>query len=85
MLKIEKHTADKIVMEKKLKEKEQKWIENDTIFKERRIVLNYIIKLNLDQCFQAYYYQKLRELALTRENLSQRAHEIIYFGIQHII
>ena len=56
MLKIEKHSADKIVMEKKLKEKEQKWIENDTIFKERRIVLNYIVKLNLDQCFQAYYF-----------------------------
>ena len=85
MLKIQKHTADKIIMEKKLKEKEQKWIENDTIFKERRIVLNYIIKLNLDQCFQSYYYQKLNELHLMRQNLSQRAHEIVYFGIQHII
>lgn len=85
MLAIEKQTTDKINMEKELKEKEQKWIENDTIFKERRVILNYIIQLNLDQSFQAYFFQKLFELAQTRQNLSQRAYEIIFFGVQHII
>lgn len=72
-------------MEKELKEKEQKWIENDTIFKERRVVLNYIVKLNLDQSFQAYFFQKVQEMLQTRQNLSQRAYEIIFFGVQHII
>jgi len=85
MLIIEKQTTDKINMQKKLKEKEQKWIENDTIFKERRVILNYIVKLNLDQSFQAYFYQKIYEMSKMKQNLSQRAYEIIFFGVQHII
>lgn len=56
MLKVEELTADKLGMEKTLKEKEQKWIQNDTIFKERRIIMNFIIKLKLDMCMQEYFY-----------------------------
>ena len=52
MLKIENLTTDKISMEQTLKEKEQKWIQNDIIYKQRRIILNYIIKINLGLSFQ---------------------------------
>jgi hypothetical protein len=48
MLKVEELTAEKLKMKKTLEEKEQKWIQNDTIFKERRIIMNSIIKYKLD-------------------------------------
>lgn len=46
MLKIETLTAERIKMEKTLKQSEKKWIQSDTIDKNRRIMLNYMIDLN---------------------------------------
>lgn len=56
MLKIENFTATKLNMEKTLKEQEQKWIQNDTIVKQRRIILNYIVKFFLDSAAQAKHF-----------------------------
>ena len=85
MLKIETLTADKAEMEATLKEKEQKWIQNDRIFKQRRIILNYIVKLNLQVRMQEYAAVREQHDRLTSENLSGKAYELVYFMIQHIL
>jgi hypothetical protein len=54
MINIERWTAQKIQMEETLKAEEQDWIQNDTIYKQRRIILNYIIKLNLDMSYDVH-------------------------------
>jgi len=64
MLKIETLTADKLQMEQTLKEKEQKWIQNDTIYKQRRIILNYIIRLNLEVTNEEWVLTKMESEAV---------------------
>ena len=61
MLKIENSTAFKLNMEKTLKEQEQEWIQNDTIVKQRRIILNFVVKYFLENAQKANYYQILVE------------------------
>jgi hypothetical protein len=61
MLKIENLVASKTEMEKTLKEKQEKWIKNDTIFKQRRIVLNYIIRLNLEMFYDYNIIQTIKD------------------------
>lgn len=57
MLQIETLTKDRVVMEETLKEKDEKWQEDDKVFKRRRIVLNYIVELNRLNAAQASHYQ----------------------------
>lgn len=81
MLRIEELTNEKDDMEKKLAENEQKWIAKDMIFKRRRIILNYIIKTNLEVTFDSYLLNSVSELEHERQNLSSHAYELIIFMI----
>ena len=62
MLKIERQAAEKDSMIENLKLKEKKWIQNDTIYKQRRIILNYIVKINLSMGYDLYTLQSLTSL-----------------------
>lgn len=84
MLKIENLVASKTEMEKTLKEKQEKWIKNDTIFKQRRIVLNYIIRLNLEMFYDYNIIQTIKDHENQRHNFNQKAYDLIYYMIQHI-
>jgi hypothetical protein len=57
-------------MEETLKAEEQDWIQNDTIYKQRRIILNYIIKLNLDMVYDTHAYSQLTHMQECNRNLS---------------
>ena len=72
-------------MESTLKEKEQVWIQNDNIYKQRRIVLNYIVKLNLEINFDHYMYLVLSKEREQNRNLNGCSYELIFFMIQHIL
>ena len=84
MLRIEELTNEKKDMEKTLAENEQKWIAKDMIFKRRRIILNYIIKTNLEVTLDSYLLNSLSEFEQEHQNLSTHAYELILFMIQHI-
>ena len=68
-------------MEETLKAEEQDWIQNDTIYKQRRIILNYIIKLNLDMVYDTHAYVQLSHQAACNLNLSGSVYELIFFMI----
>lgn len=85
MINIEKWTAQKIQMEETLKAEEQDWIQNDTIYKQRRIILNYIIRLNLDMSYDAHAALVVTKMNEDSRNLSGSAYELVFFMIQHIL
>ena len=64
MLKIETLSAEKEKMEATLKREEQQWIQNDTIFKQRRIILNYIIKINLELSLDTFIARSLERMEI---------------------
>lgn len=84
MLRIEELTNEKVDMEKTLAENEQKWIAKDMIFKRRRIILNYIIKTNLEVSFDSYMLNSMAEHEEHNRNLSGHAYELIILMVQHI-
>lgn len=81
MLRIEELTNEKIDMEKTLAENEQEWIKKDMVFKRRRIILNYIIKTNLEVTLDSYLLNSVSEFEQERQNLSSHAYELILFMI----
>lgn len=84
MLKIETLALEKQSMEQILKEKEQKWIQNDTITKQRRIILNYIVKINLSMAFDLHQETSLYLMEQERQSLSSNAYDALLFMISHI-
>lgn len=84
MLKIETLSAEKEKMEATLLREEQQWIQNDTIFKQRRIILNYIIKVNLELSLDSFIARSLERMEFQLHHESSRTFEIIFFMIQHI-
>ena len=84
MLKIEELNNEKILMEQTLLENEQKWIAKDMIFKRRRIILNYIIKTNLEVNYDSHVMNSLYQMQEQKHNLGTRAYELIFFMIHHI-
>lgn len=71
-------------MEQILKQKEQKWIQNDTITKQRRIILNYIIKINLAMAFELHKETTLYQMDQEQLNLVANAYDALLFMISHI-
>jgi hypothetical protein len=84
MLKIEELNNEKVLMEQTLLENEQKWIAKDMIFKRRRIILNYIIKTNLEINYDSNVMNTLYQMKEQNHNLGTRAYELIFFMIHHI-
>jgi hypothetical protein len=62
MLKIEELNNEKVLMEQTLLENEQKWIAKDMIFKRRRIILNYIIKTNLEVNYDSHAMNSIYQM-----------------------
>lgn len=84
MLKIEELNNEKVLMEQTLLENEQKWIAKDMIFKRRRIILNYIIKTNLEVNYDSHAMNSIYQMQEQKHNLGTRAYELIFFMIHHI-
>ena len=56
MLRIEQKLHEKSLMVKKLNEKKMKWEQKDAKSKQRRIILNYIVRLNMMSSFDYNAY-----------------------------
>ena len=70
MLEIETLTKNRVRMEETLKEKDEKWQQDDKVFKRRRIVLNFIVELNRLNAAQASYYQCIASEHMQSQNMN---------------
>ena len=84
MLTIERKTQDSQDMIEELGEKEQDWIKTDRSFKQRRIILNYLIKMKLNMTYDVYSDSKLESLIFKQSNQASNTYEALFFMVQHI-
>lgn len=85
MLRIENNLQSKDKMEKKLIEKEEKWESQDRSSRQRRIILNYAMKLNILRAFEGDAYMRMAKIRRRAESLSGQAYELIFAMISYIL